>query len=514
MDTNPNRFPSTPIAVFRGGRLPESAVPAGYSSLIDAFDLQVPLPETLCAIGSRHKVYEQDGWRIFTPRHQPEATLAGNLTFALRYEGLDLAILKRVFQATEPAQLAEVVKSKPASAYMRRVWFLFEWLMDEKLGIPDADTVPYADIVDPKFQWAVKGHTSKRHRVRNNLPGSRDFCPLVRRTEKIEGFVDMRLDERAKEITGKCPRALLARAASFLLLKDSRSSFAIEGESTSHTRIQRWGNAIGEAGRNPLDESEYLRLQEIVLGREERFTKRGFRTGGGFVGDHDPVTNQPVPDHVSARHEDLSDLMRGLAVYEQHSEEGLDPVIAAACLAFGFVYIHPFVDGNGRIHRYIIHHVLRARKFNPPDLVFPVSAAMHEQIDEYRRTLESYSFRLLPAIEWKAAPDMNVEVLNDTGDFYRYFDATRHTEFLFECVRQTIEHHLPEEISFLEAYDRFKSSLDALIEMPDSQVNLMFKFLRQNGGRFSKRMRTKEFSLLSEDEIASIENMYGEAFAE
>jgi hypothetical protein len=36
----------------------------------------------------------------------------------------------------------------------------------------------------------------------------------------------------------------------------------------------------------------------------------------------------------------------------------VDPVVAAAILAFGFVYIHPFEDGNGRIHRYLIHHVL------------------------------------------------------------------------------------------------------------------------------------------------------------
>lgn len=34
-----------------------------------------------------------------------------------------------------------------------------------------------------------------------------------------------------------------------------------------------------------------------------------------------------------------------------------DPVLAAG-IAFGFVFIHPFEGGNGRIHRYLIHHVL------------------------------------------------------------------------------------------------------------------------------------------------------------
>ena len=35
-----------------------------------------------------------------TPRHAPHARLEGHLTFALKYEGLDLAVLKRLFLTT------------------------------------------------------------------------------------------------------------------------------------------------------------------------------------------------------------------------------------------------------------------------------------------------------------------------------------------------------------------------------------------------------------------------------
>ena len=76
-------------------------------------------------------------------------------------------------------------------------------------------------------------------------------------------------------------------------------------------------------------------------------------------------------------------------------------MIAAAVLAFGFVYVHPFEDGNGRIHRYLIHHVLAQRGFNPAGVVFPVSAAILERIDEYRTVLEDYSQRLMPVIDWQ-----------------------------------------------------------------------------------------------------------------
>jgi Fic family protein len=66
----------------------------------------------------------------------------------------------------------------------------------------------------------------------------------------------------------------------------------------------------------------------------------------------------------------------------------LDAVLQAAIIAFGFVYIHPLADGNGRLHCCLIHHVLAERKFTPPGMVFPVSSVMLARIDEYRQTLQ------------------------------------------------------------------------------------------------------------------------------
>jgi hypothetical protein len=189
-------------------------------------------------------------------------------------------------------------------------------------------------------------------------------------------------------------------------------------------------------------------------------------------------------------------------------------VVAAAVLAFGFIYIHPFEDGNGRIHRYLIHHVLTARGFNPSGLVFPISAAILDRIDDYRQVLEIHSSKILPFIEWRPTPTMNVEVLNDTGDFYRYFDATPQVEFLFECVKRTIEHDLPEEAAFLERYDAFKSRIEAIADMPASKIDLLFNFLKQNDGSLSKRARAKEFEALTDEETAYAEAAYQELFSD
>ena len=502
---------SGPVTVFQERLLPERATPAGYAALIDAYQLKVPLPRTLSATGEHHRIVEANEWRILTPRHEPAANIEGHLTFALKYEGLELAVLKRLFRAVGPKTITELVKGKPTGTYSRRIWFLYEWLLSERLSLPDAEKGAYVQVVDTEQQWAGEGQTSSRQRVWNNLPGTPAFCPLAFRTPKLEEFVTMNLAARAQAAVAAVPRDILARTAAFLLLKDSKSSYAIERERPPQDRIQRWGRAIGEAGRNPLSLEELLRLQAIVIG-DARFVKLGLRDEGGFVGEHDRDSHLPLPEHIGARPEDLPSLVEGMISFDRTGARAIDGVIAAAVLAFGFVYVHPFVDGNGRIHRYLIHHVLAGRGFNPAGVVFPVSSAILERIDAYQAVLEDYSRRLLPIIEWEPTDQGNVRVTNDTADFYRYFDATPHAEFLYECVRKTIAEDLPRETDFLARYDRFKGAIEHLVDMPDGTVNLLFRFLHQNGGSLPKRAREREFEKLTDAEVKALETAFADIF--
>lgn len=256
---------------------------------------------------------------------------------------------------------------------------------------------------------------------------------------------------------------------------------------------------------------ELLRLQGIVIG-DDRFVRLGLRDDGGFIGEHAREGNLPLPVHISARSEDLHSLMSGLLNYDRTVAQHIDPVIAAAILAFGFVYIHPFEDGNGRLHRFLIHHVLASRGFRPPGMVFPVSSAILDRIDDYRSVLESYSRRLLPMICWEPTRNGNVRVLNDTADFYRFFDATPHAEFLYGCVARTIEEDLPNEADYLRRYDRFRSAILSMVDMPDRTIDLLFRMLRQNNGVLSKRARQNEFALLKDAETRDLEALYAEIF--
>lgn len=505
-----NRF-SGPVTVFHERALPERATPAGYAALIDAYALEVPLPRTLSATGEHHRVREQGGWRILTPRHAPSPDLSAHLTFALKYEGLDLAVLKRLFETVGSGEIENLVRATPTGSYARRIWFLYEWLTGQRLALPDADKGTYVPAVDPEQQWAIEGENSPRHHVRNNLPGTPAFCPLVFRTPELEQFAAMDLARAARAVVDQVPRDLLARAAAFLLLKDSKSSYAIEGERAPHDRIQRWGRAIGEAGRRPIDTDELLRLQAIVIG-DARFVPLGLRQDGGFVGEHDRDTRMPLPDHISARPDDLPSLIEGMAAFDRGAAQRLDAVIAASVLAFGFVYAHPFADGNGRIHRYLIPHVLAQRGFSPAGVVFPVSAAILERIDQYRAVLEDYSRRLLPVIRWEPTDDGNVRVLNNTADFYRFFDATPQAEFLYACVKKTIEEDLPNETDFLRRYDQFRERIETIADMPDRTIDLLFRFLYQNDGNLSKRAREREFAKMTDEDVVFVEGAYSALF--
>lgn len=506
---------SRSVRVFHSRRLPEPATPAGYAALIAEYGLKLPLPPRLTAIAERHHPSSTEEWQLLTPRHAPAITLGGQLEFALKWEGVDLNVMAALFSVVPETEIADVIHRKPTGGYARRIWFLYEWLTESELDIEDPGKVRAVKVVNTEQQFALaKGILSSRHKVIDNLPGTHAFCPMVRRTEALDQYGAMGLDNLAREIIDRTHPDVITRAAAFLLLDDSKASFTIEGEHPSAQRTARWGQVIGEAGLRSLSVSELEELQRIVIG-DDRFLKLGLRHEGGFVGSRDRTTLDPIPSHISARPEDLRDLVEGIVSYgERVLPNGMDPVIAAAVIAFGFVYIHPFEDGNGRVHRWLIHHALAHAKYNPPGVVFPISAVILRNINEYRSVLESFSRPLLPFIEWKPTPHHNVEVLNETGDYYRYLDMTAHAEFLYRCLEQTVRLDLPYEVRYLAAYDTFAERVQKIADMPAHTIELLHHFLLQGEGSLSKRARSNEFEALTDEEVNFVEDLYEECFGE
>ena len=410
--------------------------------------------------------------------------------------------------------MEEMIQQENLGQYSRRIWFLYEWLTGKKLNIPDLKTGNLVPVIDEKLQYAIDGVSSPRHKVVNNLPGNQDFCPLIRKTDKLEKYIAANIRQEKSNYLNRVHKDILQRASSFLLLKDSKASFSIEGEDPRNNRAARWGIAIGQAGKNELSIAELNSLQQLVI-ENDRFVKMGIRQQQGFIGDRDRATQEPIPDHISAKFEDLEKLMAGwLQTQKMLTESRMDPLLVAAKIAFGFVFIHPFVDGNGRLHRYIIHHVLSQTGYTEQGIIFPISASILTHIKDYAKSLESFSHPILNLIDWKPSENNNVEILNETIDYYRYFDATAQAEFLFYCVNDTLVNVIPNEVEYLKKFDEFKRFLDNKYEMPDNMISLLIGFLEQGNGTLSKRAISNEFNALTEDEIGIIEEQFASIFSE
>ena len=499
--------------VFQEESVPSQTKLAGQSALVHELSIAAPV-RRLFATAEVHVAggYKQQGaWTVLDRRYWPGDTLADHLSFAMRREDLDLLVLKRIFEAVPQTEIEAFVRAAPASISVRRAWFFYEWLTGRTLDVEDSAADKAVDLLDAKAYLTAAPRLSKRHRVRDNLLGNRRFNPVIRRTEALNEMIQLDLSAKALDIVGRAGGHVISRAASFLLLADSRASFEIEGERPPRNRLERWGRAVLQAGKNPLTLQEILRLHTVLI-EDMRFVHPGLRADGVFLGERDH-TGDPLPEFIGARSSDLGDLMEGmLEANDRMSADGIDPVVQAAATAFGFVYVHPFEDGNGRLHRCLIHHVLAERKFTPPGLVFPVSSVMQERIGDYRATLQRHSGPLMPWIEWRPTAERNVEVLNDTADLYRYFDATEAAEFLYACVRRTVEHDLPREIDYLRRHDDAIGRIMDAVEMPDRVAENLMMFIRQNDGTLPRRRREGEFSSLRDDEVRAIEEIVNEAF--
>jgi len=88
--------------------------------------------------------------------------------------------------------------------------------MDKKLPILDLNMKNYVSLIDEKLQFAVEnGVKSQRHRIINNLPGTPNFCPIVRKTPLLERYIAENLSAQKNEYLQGIRKRVLQRASAF-----------------------------------------------------------------------------------------------------------------------------------------------------------------------------------------------------------------------------------------------------------------------------------------------------------
>jgi len=496
---------------------------AGYAHLIEQHQLAaLPLP-VICAVSDalpdrRTRDLGGQVLREFGRSYQPEQSLVGHLRFALRYEGLNLAVLSLLFAKTGGQEIRAFYLAQPRSAFARRLGYLYEWLTGQALDISDTGGVSrkaaYVSVLDESLQFGVAAELSPRnekYRVIDNLPGNPDFCPLVTKTSYLTDMVSKGLKQRTLDTLAKYDRSLLLRAAAFLYLKETHSSFEVEREKPSANKAQRFADLLRDAERGlPLSEERFVELQNAVV--DPRFAEASYRIAQNWIGEDFGYRTRV--DFVPPRPDDARRLMEGLVALSERLRTlpaAIDPVIAATAISFGFVFIHPFMDGNGRLHRYLIHESLCAAGFTPKGIILPVSAVILAHLDRYNSALESFSRPLRDRTSFDP-PVPSAPAIGNDAVYFRYFDATNQASFLFDALARTVEHDLDEEISYLVGFDRAQRFLSAVADWSTHTLETFIRVVHQNSDKLSINKRKAHFLWMTDEEVARFEVIVARAF--
>ena len=490
---------------------------AGYAFLIDKHRLNV-IPNwhgsSISQIGMlRSTIQEGQVESVYPLSYWPGESTGDHLEFALKYDGVNLGILSALFAVVPEEEISGWISSKPTGKYARRIWFLFEFISGRELPLPDLTKGNYIDLLEPdRYYTTALGRRIQRQRVIDNLLGGRSFSPIIRRTDRLVAMEKINLHQRCEEIVTRYSPELLRRALSYLYSKETKSSFEIEHVKPSASRIEKFIGLLEMAEHRDFCEKPLLiDVQNRIV--DPRFRDADYRLSQNYVGQTISYQKQLV-HYVSSKPEDLADLMDGLFASHRMMKNGAIPaVIHAAAISYGFVFMHPFEDGNGRIHRFLIHNILFMRGAIPQGLMFPVSAAMLKNPALYDQSLESFSTPLMRLVEYDLDDLGQMTVPGDTGHLYRYIDMTTQAEALFDFVELTIKHELVEELDFLASYDKTKQAIQEIVDMPDRLIDLFIQLCLQGGGHLSSRKRESHFGFLTDEELVGLEDAIRQGYA-
>ncbi len=480
--------------------------PLGQAWLHEKLALRVPQAATESRLVHGARRTETEGGRTFESyprRYANDGSLVSHLRFALRHEPLDLGVLTAAFRQIGPQTIENWVRAEPTGAFSRRAWFFYETLLGQTLDLEDGKAGNYVAALDPDRHFVAAPRRSRRQRVTDNLLGGPHLCPTVRRTHRLVEAMEQGLDDEARTLVARYEPSVLVRAVNYLYTKETRSSFAIEGETPSTTRAERFVAALRTApDRDPTDKTVLLALQAEIV--DPRYAAHDWRDEQIFVGSTVGGYREEV-HFIGPRPDDVPKLMAGWAALARRlAESPVDPVVAAAASSFAFVFIHPFEDGNGRIHRWLLHHTLASRGHSPPGVIFPVSAAILRDRQGYDAVLEGFSGPRRDLIRWDWTPEREIRVQGDTADLYRFFDATPFAEYLYDRIAETIRRDLRDELGFVAVFSRATEAVREIVDMPDRRLSLFVRLVMQNQGRLSTAKR-RLFEELSDAEIAAME---------
>ena len=492
----------------------------GYRWLIQHYGLTVtqPLPLETAIGNSRSSIVDGPTERRTVQESlRPDPTPASHLGFALKHEGVHLETLSRLFAILPPAEIEQWIAREPTGQYARRTGFLYETLTGQPLEAPDRTTGNYINALDPERELtAPRFINNTRWRVRDNLLGDARFSPQVYLNPQTNRALALNVGERIAQLEGQFTRELVLRSAVWLTVNESRASFAIEHEEDKRDRIQRFAAVLEQRtgqSADPIASVELEALQREILGPDA--LHYGLRRSPAFVGETARF-GQEVVHYIAPHSDDVPNILEGLRTTLMRTV-GLSSVARAALVSFGFVYLHPMIDGNGRLSRFLINDVLRRDGALPAPYIVPISAIL-QRTDlrplSYDGALEIFSRSLMRHYhdQWSFGPEqqapdgvtysLQFDAYADALHAWRYPDLTRHVSFIADALELTIDQEMRAEAQYLQSHRAARARLKTIVEGPDHALDRIIRSVRESRGVISGKLR-KEHPILERPEIAA-----------
>ncbi len=472
----------------------------GYAYLLDklatgAFELPVvarvaPVQRIIPTKG------REPGNTIMVPSQvapRPDATPIDHLLFAMKHEGIEMQQCLLALKKIDSQELQDAIQTAPNSEYVRRAGYLWEMANPEKPPLEShvLPTAPYQLLLDPDEHYTSRpkrGEKETKWRIDFNGLGTRLYCPTVRRTPKLDQLIAWDILGRVKSFAQSLSVQQLNRILRWAYLSETQGSDQLEREATSHNKAERFSQLLSTAGNTrPLSEESLAEIQRAALTNPLAHAY-GYRTEQNWLsnGARGPmgVTYVPPAPELCAQIMDQIEMMAN----DRTSE--INPLIASALVSFAVVLAHPFMDGNGRVHRFIFHSQVCSRGGLERGLILPISVAMNRHEPEYLAALESFS---KPARRlWDITrTDAEVQACNFVGDeiIYRYWDATECVTFGVEMAQYALEQDLLQEHQYLSRHDAVAKTLGKMIDMPGADLNLLVREVLTHGRLSDNRLK-------------------------
>jgi len=227
---------------------------------------------------------------------------------------------------------------------------------------------------DPKTIWALMSMSRHNNQTSVNIGGINIRYSVIADFQRSLHEIDVRSSSGFVSKDVSDPKAAKAYAVSSLM-EESIASSQIEGAVTT-TRVAK---TMLREGRMPKTESEkmiynnYRAMQFIKENKEKKLTPdmilelhtiitKGTLDDEAYEGRFRETDDIVVQDkltgdvfHEPPKAKELEQMMSSLCSYANSDEPFVHPVIKGIVIHFMTAYIHPFVDGNGRLARSLMY---------------------------------------------------------------------------------------------------------------------------------------------------------------